>query len=131
SVRLIPLCPQPSAVRLDNRTADRQPHTHPMRFRRKERLEYLVGPLDAWAAITDFGLDQIALSAHAKPEESVPRSRVHCIHAVADEIDENLLNLDAIERDKWKVAFDINFHANATTLCLVSHKVPHFRNDVG
>ena len=60
--------PQPSAVRLYNRTADRQPHAHPVLFRREERLEYLVRKLDAPAAVTDLGLDYIPLSARAYPK---------------------------------------------------------------
>jgi len=47
-----------SAVRLDNRAANGEPHVHPMRFRRKEMLEYLGRKFDAAAAITDLGLDR-------------------------------------------------------------------------
>src|SRR3954465_6195974 len=110
-------------MRLDDRTADREPHAHPVLFRRKKRLEYLVGQFDAWAAIADLGPNRVAHSAHAYPNNPVARHRVHRLHAVADKIDHNLLDLDAIERDKWKAAFDLDIHANASPRRLLGHEV--------
>src|SRR5262245_44903961 len=128
-MRFVLLGPQPPAVRLDNRTTDRQAHAHPALFRRKERLEYLVRTFDPPAAIADFGLDQIPHSAHAHPDNAVTSNGLHRIDAVAEEIDENLLNLDAVERGMWKVAFDIGVNTNATPCGLIRHEVTRFGND--
>src|SRR5262245_54587670 len=92
---------------LDDRTADGQPHAHPVLFGREKGLEYLVGKVDAPATIADFGLYRIPHSAHPDLDSLVAGTSIHRIHAVADEIDQNLLNLDAIERDKGKIAVDL------------------------
>src|SRR4029077_17238319 len=54
---------------------------------------------------------------------------VHRIHAVADEVDQNLLNLDAIERDKRKIPFVPLADTDGTTCSLFGHEVARFSND--
>ena len=66
---------------------------------------------------------------HTYSEYSVACNRVHGIHAVADEIDENLLNLDAIERDRRKVAFDLDIHPNAAPRRFLGHEVMRLGDD--
>src|SRR5690606_4660664 len=112
-MRVVLLRPQPSAVRLDDRAADGEAHAHPVLFRRKERLEYLLRKRDAATAIADLGLDDASHPAHVYPKKSVARDGFHRLHAVADEVDQNLLDLDAIGRDDRKVAFDIDIHTDA------------------
>ena len=63
------------------------------------------------------------------PRTLIVQRRIHRIQAVSDEIDQNLLNLDAIERDKRKVAFDIDVHTNAAPRSLLGHEVARFGND--
>ena len=75
------------------------------------------------AAVADFGLDHVTHSAHAHPKNSVARNGVHRLHAIADEIDQDLLDLNAIDRDKRKVAFDVDVHTNATPRRLLGHEV--------
>src|SRR5215470_2916711 len=99
-MRFIVLGPQPAAVGLDDRTADGQPHAHPVLFRREEGFEYLVRKVDAPATIAYFGLYRIPHPADPDLEDLVTGRSVHRIHAVADEVDQNLLNLDAVERDE-------------------------------
>src|SRR6185295_6041640 len=82
-----------------------------------------------WAAVTDFGLHHISHSAHAHRKNSVARNRVHRVHAIAYEIDQNLLNLDAIERDRWMIAFDVFVDTDATTRRLLGHEAARLGND--
>src|SRR5262245_38179277 len=130
-MRLVPLRPQPPAVRLDDRTADREPHAHPLLFRREERLEQLVRTRDARAAIADLGLDHIAYPAYAYSENPVTRGGDHCVCGVAHQVDQDLLNLDAVERDERKIVWYIDVHANAAPCCLLGHEVVGFGNDAG
>src|SRR5262249_49650457 len=131
SMRLVVLGPQPTAVRLDDRTADGQPHAHPVLFRGEERLEYLVRKVDALAAIAYFGLYRIPNAANPDLETLVAGRCVHRIHAVADEVDQNLLNLDAVERHEWKIAFDVLVDTDTTTRSFFGHEVARFGNDAG
>jgi hypothetical protein len=112
-------------------SADRKPHAHAMLFCREEWIKDPVWELDTLAAITDFDLDDIPCSANTHSENSGARGSVHCIHAVTDKIDENLLELDAIQSDKWKRAFDRNVHTNATPRGLFGHEVVRFGYDAG
>ena len=95
----------------------------------KNGSNILSGNSTPAAAVADLGLDHIPHAAHAHPKDPVARNGVHRLHAVANEIDQNLLDLDAIERDGRKVAFDLDVHANAPPRRLLGHEVARLGND--
>src|SRR3569833_4731244 len=112
-------------MRLDDRAADREPHPHSMFLRRKERFEYPLWMFYASAAITDFDLQSLSNMAQAHFEGFVVRNTVHRFHAVAHQVDQNLLNLNAIDVDRRKVTVDLNIHPDRSPLCLLCHKLAH------
>src|SRR5690606_5906107 len=67
--------------------------------------------------------------AHVYPKKSVARDGFHRLHAVADEVDQNLLDLDAIGRDDRKVAFDIDIHTDASSRRLLGDEVARLCDD--
>src|SRR3546814_11245989 len=81
-------------------------------LRRDERIEYSFQRFDSSAPITDFGLHDIPNPARAHPKYFLARDRVHRFESVTHEIDQNLLHLNAIERQERQIAFNINVHTN-------------------
>src|SRR5438128_2851024 len=116
-------------MRLDDRTGDSESHAHSLSFCREERVEYLIGMFESRAGVADFNLDCVPCPAHTHPKNLVTGNGVHRLDAVANKIDQHLLDLDAIERDQRKVAFDVDIHANATPYGFLGHEVTRFVND--
>src|SRR5262249_10805213 len=104
---LVLLHPQPPAMGFDDGAANGQAQAHSIFLRRVEGVEDPRGELNAAAAIADLGPDHIPRPAHADPQRPVAHGRVHRIHAIADEIDENLLDLHAIEGEGREIVFDV------------------------
>ena len=61
--------PYPAAVRLNNRPADRQPHSHAIRLGGDERIEDLrdVAALQSRAVVGDGNLDELPRRGGANP----------------------------------------------------------------
>src|SRR5262245_28088538 len=90
--------PQGPPVRLDDRTADGEPHPHAVLLGREEGLEDPVGVLDAGSGVAYLDADRAALVA-ARANLERAGSLVQALHRldpVADQVDEHLLHLYAI-----------------------------------
>ena len=96
-------------MRLDDRTTDSKAHAHPFLFRREKGFEYSVQVFNAASAIADLDLDSVIVwPVHTHPHDFVALQGVHCVHPVPNEVDQDLLDLDAIEWDRREVAVDID-----------------------
>lgn len=107
-MRLVILGPKPLPMRFDNRTTNRQSHAHSVLFRREKWLEYSFGKYDALAAVADLDLNRIDIAPNAQPDGLVISDRIHRVHAVADKVDQHLLNLNAVERERRQPFFSID-----------------------
>ena len=98
--------PQAAAMRLDDRTADGQPHTSPVIFGRKECIEDLFRLLrgKSHTGITDR--DQQLSIAGFRPDGKLTSAShsLHGIDTVEHEVHEYLLQLDAVRHDVGKIA---------------------------
>ena len=93
---------------LDDRSADCQTHAHAIRFRREEGLEYAFCILESPALIHDLNANLLVHGPEGadfkRPSALLRRTqRFDCI---ADEIDEDLLNLNAIDVNHGKFAIE-------------------------
>src|SRR4051812_17029228 len=118
-------------MRLDDRPADRQPHSHAVLLGREERLEDLLGKFNTLAAIADLNMDGISRLANANTEDFAALNSVHGIHAIPDKIDKNLLELDAIDGNERKMTLDRNVQANAAARGLLRHEALRFSQNAG
>ena len=75
------------------------------------------------AAVADLGLDRIRHPPHAQGENSGVRRALHRFDPVAHQVDQNLLNLDMIERDERKIAFDVRVDADTPPRRLLGHEI--------
>ena len=99
--------PQAAPMRLDDRTADREPHAHPVLLGREEGLEDALGvlkPVPASRNSTRIASspslhERIWSDARRRPRRPSPRYR-------SDQVHEHLLHLNAIERDRGRSARD-------------------------
>src|SRR5580700_5039615 len=97
---------QAAAVRLDDRTADGQPHTSPVFFGRKECIEDLSRLLrgKSHTGITDRD-QQLSVAGFRRDGKLASASHsLHGIDAVEHEVHENLLQLHAVRHDVGKIA---------------------------
>lgn len=83
-------------MELSNRPADCEAHTHPLTFRCEEGLEYLLWVFYAGTTVADTDLNHVLSLLDGKAKDSIFRGRTHGLHTIAQEIDQNLLNLDPI-----------------------------------
>src|SRR6195256_16130 len=100
-----------------------------MLLRREKWFEYPLRTLDTPAVVADLGLDHLRYPAHIQPQNPVARNGAHRLNAVANEIDQHLLNLNAIDRDSRKAAFDLDIHADRAPRSLFGHEVAHLGKD--
>src|SRR5713101_2911941 len=98
--------PQAAAMRLDDRTADGQPHTSPVIFGRKECIEDLFRLFrgKSHTGITDR--DQQLSIAGFRPDGKLTSAShsLHGIDAVEHEVHEYLLQLYTVRHDVGKIA---------------------------
>jgi hypothetical protein len=83
---------------LRDRTTDGEPHAHAILLRRKKRFEDLFWLREARPVVADFKKDR-ANFASASPDRQGLRFiavRPHCVHGVANQVHENLLDLDPV-----------------------------------
>jgi hypothetical protein len=104
----------------DDRPANRQPHTHSVGFRCKERIEDAVEVLRIDPRSGIFHGDNhmtsfIDLGLYSKNALTI-RHGVHCVNGVHNQIHDDLPQLDQIGRDPWELVGQ--FGANRYTLTL-------------
>jgi hypothetical protein len=115
-------------VGLDNRTANGKSHPHSGSFRREEWLEYLIGILNSGAVIVDFDLQNLLDASGGYPDHLVTGNTFHCLHPVADEITQNLLNLNAIKRNRRYAFLEVNDHANPAARGFFGNEITNLSN---
>ena len=86
---------------LNNGAADGKAYAEAFRLGTVKRLEYLLRLSQSAAMVLDFD-DYIVVCALRADDEPLRRSfgTFHRFHAVSNEIDEHLLNLDSVDGDR-------------------------------
>src|SRR5215813_12725848 len=130
AARFIRICPQSAPVRFDDRPADRQPHPHAAALRGVEGFEYAfqMCRVDARARIAHGHEDTCMLLLGA--DRKLPRSRLsraHCFDRVQDQIQDDLLQLDAIAMNRKHFVRKPGLDRDAIPDDLASRQRNHFR----
>src|SRR5262245_8908945 len=117
----IRLCPKTAVMSLDDGAADGQADTHPVAFRRVEGVEQLghVLRVDADPGIADAHAHTVAVVVLFGSDQQLPRPIVdggHRIRGVADQIQDDLLELNTIAGDRWKVLGELQLKQYAISL---------------
>ena len=126
------LCPEPPAVRLDDRARDRQAHAHAVRLGGEKRIEDVrerVGG-DAGAGVAHGDLDDlraVALDPRGHADASILQARaVERVHAVENEVEQHLLKMHAVAAHGRQIARHVHVQ-----LHLPRRRIdPHERRDV-
>ena len=103
-------------VGLDDRPADGEPDAGPALLRGEERLEYgaLQGFRDTGAMVPNLHLYSVCTPQGGEDENAlVLRQGSHRVHAVHDEIQQDLLQLDPVGRNQWKLRLETDQQADA------------------
>src|SRR5690606_40669782 len=103
---------------------NREAHAQSVLFRCEEWFENFFGKFDAGAIIANLGPDGIFRLLHAKPQHAFTGERAHGFHTVANDIDQDSLGLDAIDRDGTQVLRHIYVHPTACAPALIRQKFP-------
>ena len=106
-------------MRLDDGAADRQSHTQAVGLGRLERLEQPVGDFGRYSAtrIGDAHLDHaVAVSTRGLDRQQAPRRVLHRLDGVADEIEQDLLHLDAVGEHRGRARIEIEGHMHTLLL---------------
>src|SRR6516162_3329050 len=107
-----------AAMRFDDRARDRQTDPHAMAFGRDKWLKQLIGDLrrDACAGIRDADFDHVIRGRGGRNDEFADRGGLHRVDRVADEIEQDLLNLHLIGKDIVEPWSEGKAHAHALIL---------------
>src|SRR4029077_8605996 len=107
-----------SAMVFDDGARNRQPDAHSQSLGRDEGLEQLGGNLrrDAEAAVGDADFEQVAIACAARDQQLAPRRLLHRLDRVADEVEQDLLDLHLVDQDEIVDGIDLEAHANAMLL---------------
>ena len=129
--------PDLAAVSADDRPADGQAEAEALRLRRDERLEDRGEPVagDAAAAVRDRDPNPpvaIPLRPHEQPALG-GRHRRHRVAAVHQEVEDHLLELDAVAAYGREIGRELRAHGHAVVREVASHDLqdlPHQLGDV-
>src|SRR5258708_33138573 len=104
AARLIRCCPQTTAMRLDDRTADRQSHAHAIALGRVESVEdvFQVRPVQSGAGIAD-GQKHTVRFVCGRADTQISLSVAdgsYSFDTIDDQIQDYLLHLDSIGPDE-------------------------------
>src|SRR5687767_4655206 len=100
---LVALRPDASAMRLDDRTADGQPHPHPVLLRAEEWLKDLVIGAKPRSTVADLRVNEVLDLMHTHAEDTLALRGLHGLDPVAHEIDQHLLKLHTVQAERRKV----------------------------
>ena len=78
---------------------------------------------DAGPGVADRDLNPAADATYTQADDLFAAGSVHGVEGVADEIAENLLNLNPIDGYGWRVRLDLHFDAGASPRYLVPHEI--------
>src|SRR5262245_47670291 len=116
AARLVRLRPQPAAMSVDDRSTDRQPHPCSGRLRGVERLEnpLQIRRIDARPGIAHGHEDAGLVLLGADRQLSCPRrSRAHGFNRVQDEVQDHLLQLNAIAMNGRRLVSEPSLNRDA------------------
>src|SRR5688572_17965446 len=116
-------------MRLDDGPADRQSHAHAAFLGGEERLEDPFRKLYTRAAIADLDPDDTTRAIDAQAQHTVAWGLAHRVDAIAHEIEENLLDLDAVQGDGWQAGLNLGIEPNAAPRCLDGQQVADFGDE--
>src|SRR3982751_5218485 len=122
-------CPQPAAMRLDDRTADAKPHAGAVRLRREERVEDLLRDvrLKPDARVTDGNKNLLVLSwLHRDQDLSRAIDVLHRFDAIDEQIHRDLLQLHAIPDDAGKIGRQLRRDRDVVARCFVVQEADDF-----
>src|SRR5690348_10805124 len=117
---VIRLSPKTALMSLDDGAADGEADTHAVAFRRVEGVEQFghVLRVDADAGIAHAHAHTIAVLVLGS-DQQLPRPIVdggHRIRGVADQVQDDLLELNTIPRDRWKGPGELQLKQYAISL---------------
>src|SRR4029450_3217763 len=117
---VIRLCPKTAVMSLDDRAADGEADTHAVAFCRVEGVEQLAHVLriDADAGIAHAHAHTIALLVLGS-DQQLPRPIVHGGHrirGVADQVQDDLLELNTIPGDRGEALGELQLKRDAISL---------------
>src|SRR6266480_1629002 len=126
---VIRLCPKTAVMSLNDGAADGEADTHAVAFRRVEGVEQLGHALrvDADAGIAHAHAHTIAVLVFGS-DQQLPRPIVHGGHrirGVADQVQDDLLELNTIPRDRWKVVGELQLKRYVISLKLAQQERRH------
>src|ERR1700752_545210 len=104
TARFIRLCPQPAPMSVDDRPANRQPHSHAAGLRGVKSIEHALEMrrIEARPGIAHCHKDACAVLLGADQQFSYPCvTRTHCFDRVEEQVQDDLLQLNAIAVN-WK-----------------------------
>ena len=125
--------PNPAAMRLDNRPADRQAHSHAAGLCRVERLEQPVQiacrkPGAQVAHRYQHAIGSVSLCADA--EMTMSADVRHCLDGIEDEIEDNLLHLDSVPVDRRDLGAELGLQCDIGALQLGPHEGYHLDDEL-
>src|SRR5450830_580174 len=114
----IGLDPDPSAMRLYDGARNRQADAHSLTFSGDERLEKLLGNLgrDPRTAGGHADPDMTVAGRNDRDDEIARLRRFHGIHRIADQIEQDLLDLYAVGEHQIDRRVELELHAYAPIL---------------
>src|SRR5664280_2738956 len=114
----IGLHPDSSVMRLDDGARNRQTDAHALTLGRYERLEQLLGDLgrNSRTAVGYADPDQTAVRRRDGDDELARLRRFHRTHRLADQIEQDLLDLHAVGDHQIDARVELELHAYAEIL---------------
>ena len=105
-------------MRFDDRSADGQADAHALLLGRHERLEQLLGDgrADAGARVCDADLDQLVGNRLGRDREFAPLRAGHGFEGVADQVQQNLLDLYPVRQHVGGCGIERESYAHAPFL---------------
>src|SRR5690606_854560 len=103
--------------------ANGQTHPHAIALGSEERIENPVGKLNPVTVVPDLCLDRGLGPPHAHGKNPVIGHSVHGLHAIADQLHQNLFDLHAVQGDLGKVSVDSDIDLDPATRRLFGHQI--------
>src|SRR5262249_25083617 len=128
---LVRLCPKTTVMSLDDRAADKQSDAHAAALRGAEGIEQRAEALQrqSHTRIAHRQANIVALRLSLGLDQQLPRSILHVRHrfqAIAEEIQNDLLELNPIAGDEREIIRKLRLKNDAISLKLLSRQRDEF-----
>src|SRR5579872_1941111 len=112
-----------AAMRLNNGSADREADSHAIRLAGDEWLKQMISDLrtDARPRVRHCEKRKLAVALGVNREFATAR-RFHRLNGVSNQVKRDLLNLDLVDDDIWKLAIAAQRYPNALLSCTHQRK---------